>query len=373
MKIDIIFPVLPPRIDGIGDYTACMAVALSKKHDVRILTSGSHDDISGVEILSCFDINTSSGIRGIVKPLVSRSPDLILLQYNPFSFGKWGYAPKLGSILRAVHRQLPKARLGVVIHERWVDITSWKTAIMTTWQRKTLRSILAASSIVCVSTESWIPSIRKRSRSANVVHLPVGSNIPRINADRNIARASLGLSDDTLAIGLFGTAHPSRQLHFVKAALEKLNAHNRSFEVFYIGPSGDKVSTALAPMPVRRMGTLPAAEVSTCISSMDIYLAPFSGGVAERRGSFLVGIQHGIPTISTKGEQTPKMMLRATDAFWLTADDDSGAFAESVFTLANSPELRSQMKSKAESFFEVHFSWDGLAQRLMNYVEEMDS
>ena len=37
MKIDILFPVLPPTIDGIGDHTARLAAALSGFAQVRIL------------------------------------------------------------------------------------------------------------------------------------------------------------------------------------------------------------------------------------------------------------------------------------------------------------------------------------------------
>lgn len=369
MTIDIIFPVLPPRIDGIGDYTACLSQALAKDHEVRILSGTGFDAIDGVETMSCFNVSSVGGVRGLINPIVDRKADLVLLQYNPFSYGKWGFAPRLGGTLKAAKARLPETTFSVMIHERWVDVTSWKTAIMTTWQRQTLRDVLKTTDLVFVSTESWLDSIKNRCSHGEVFHLPVGSNIPHIPIDREEARRALNLQDGVLALGIFGTAHPSRQLHFIKAALEKLREKAVDFELIYIGTSGEKVVRALHPIPVNNLGTLDAPDVSTSLAAVDIYLAPFAGGVAERRGSFLVGIQHGIPTVSTKGAQTPRLMSRATDAFWLTPDDEKDTFADSVFALANSPELRAQMSAKSQSFFKNHFSWDGIAESMIKYVQ----
>ncbi len=370
MNIDLVFPVLPPKIDGIGDYTFCLANALKDNHKVRILCSTPGGMIQGIDVLPSFDIESPSGILKVVKPVVDRAPDVVVLQYNPFSYGKWGYAPSLPRALTMIKRKSPRTSIAVMIHERWVDVTSWKTAIMTTWQRRTLRQLLAVADIIFVSTENWINSISKRADPEKIFHLPVGSNIPDVGTARDVARAELGVSDDTIALGVFGSAHPTRQFDFVQSALERLERGGVDFRILYVGPSADEVERVLSTDRLQTLGKLPPRDVSAFMSSLDIYLAPFAGGVAERRGSFLVGIQHGVPTVTTRGEQTPKQMLRATDAFWLTADDDSSEFADSVFMLANSPELRLQMTTKARNYFQNHHSWEGIAIRMTTLIEE---
>ena len=111
-------------------------------------------------------------------------------------------------------------------------------------------------------------------------------------------------------------------------------------------------------------GRLPPADVSRYLRAMDLYLAPFRKGVSARRGSFLVGIQHGIATVSTQGIHTDGFIRQADEAaFLLASDKDGNAFANCVKRLALDDELRQNVAAAGEKFFESHFSWSGIAER----------
>ena len=58
--------------------------------------------------------------RGLMPVLAAaRRPPWILLQYNPFRYGRWGLAPGLVRDVLAVRRRgVPFA---ITVHEAWVD------------------------------------------------------------------------------------------------------------------------------------------------------------------------------------------------------------------------------------------------------------
>src|ERR671916_396556 len=59
-------------------------------------------------------------------------PDWLLLQYNPFSYGRWGLNLHLPLIVRRIKQQQPHIRIALMVHEPFVPIENWKFAIMTT-------------------------------------------------------------------------------------------------------------------------------------------------------------------------------------------------------------------------------------------------
>lgn len=365
MKLALVFPELPPALDGIGDYTARLAKALAGRCDVTVHTAAAQfDAIEGVQIERSFTIEPASGVSGLHSALLAQKPDWILLQYNPFSYGFRGKNLDLPRVIHRIKKDLPATKFAMMVHEPFVPVDTLGNLVMTTWQRWQLWRLGQAADLIYFSIEPWVERFSAWFKRKPVHHLPVGSNMPLVDSDRARTRNGLGVGVQDFVIGIFGTLHPSRLMHFIDGALQSMQQVSLDPVVLYIGPHGEKAKSAIRNVRVIDAGKLSAEEVSHHFQAMDLYLAPFRKGVSARRGSFLVGIQHGIATVSTHGIHTDSFLRKADGAaFLLVPDNDSEAFADRVNRIALGAELREKVAAEGQKFFNEHFSWSKIAER----------
>lgn len=375
MRIHLVFPALPPVLNGIGDYTACLAKALSFHAQIKVLTGqGAFDAIDGVAIEQVFSIQRPQDISMLPNAVVHDRPNWLILQYNPFSYGRWGLNPFLPLAIRRIKRCCPQTRIALMVHEPFVPIKSWKWAIETTWQRWQLWVLARAADLVFFSIDPWVRRFRRWFPKKPVLHLPVGSNIPYVRASRHRVRRQLGVDEDTLVVGIFGSAHPSHLLHFIRAATKAIAGGSEKLRVLYVGPHGARVRAALDGLPLTDTGPLPPKAVSEHFAAMDIFLAPFEDGVSSRRGSFMAGIQHGVATVSTYGAHTDEMLFTQNGgAFLLASDDEIERFTQYTLQLARDAERRARVGQAGRAFYEAHFSWERIASTLLETMEAYDA
>lgn len=372
MRIDLVFPVLPPTLDGIGDHTANLATALARQDcDVRILTAQQDwTPISGVEVQQTFHRDNRRGILPLVDGLRDDPPDWLMLQFEQTSYGRWGLNPFLPFAIYQLRQVAPDMNIAVMFHEDYMPASNIKFAIMTTWQRAQFWTLGRLADVAFFSTEPWAKKYRGWFPRTQVHHLPVGSNIPKVGDDDLQKRECAVQDPDTFIFGLFGQAHPSRLSSYINEAVGACMNDVPQCQVLYVGPDGDTVRKSLdRDIPLRDAGPLPATEVSRCFSAMDMYLAPFEKGVSTRRGSFLTGLQHGLPTISTKGPDTDTL-LRQQDgrAFTLVPWTDREQFVSRVVSCARDSEQRQHFSRRAKDFYRAHFDWPKIAERLLTHL-----
>src|SRR5579871_3033725 len=196
MKVHLIAAALPPQLDGIGDYSALLASELTRHATVTILSGAGPNaaPIPGVRIVSAFSAAAPATVRGIAAEVRRDPPDWIVLQYNPFCYGKWGLNLHLPLTLRRLRRELPQTRLAVMIHEPFVPLINWKFVVMSAWQRWQLRSLARTADLGFGSIEHFVTLLRPWFAPAPIYHLPVGANLPRVEGiDRAEARTRLGI------------------------------------------------------------------------------------------------------------------------------------------------------------------------------------
>ena len=366
-RLDLVFPALPPALDGIGDHTARLATALAERWDVRVLTAQSNAErLPGVRVKEAFSLASRRGVQALEEAVADDLPDWLLLQFNQFSYGRWGFNPYLPRVVRRIRRACPATRVAVLFHEDFVPVTSWKNAIITAWQRAQFVALGRSAEVVGFSIEPWARRYRTWFPQAQVAHWPVGSNIPHAGLSRQAARDRLQLGADAFVVGVFGTLHTSRMLPFIARAVQALHRKpSTEMIVLYVGPDGDRLKAAVPGIPVHDAGRLPAEEVSHHLSAMDVHLAPFSDGASTRRGSLLAGLQHGVATVSTRGSLTDPMLLeQANQALLLVPAGDPKAFEEQVLMLCDDPQRRQRMGAAGRALYEDRFAWDVLADRL---------
>jgi len=372
MRIDLVFPTLPPALDGIGDHTALLSSALSARDcGVRVLTAQEDwSPLPAVEVDRAFHARTRRGILDVVPNVRSASPDWLLVQFEQFSYGRWGLNPFLPLALHRLRSTSPEIRTAVMFHEDYMPTTDLRSAIMGLWQKPQFWMLGRMADVAFFSTEPRAQRYAPQFPETSVHHLPVGSNIPDVGANRSQERERLNVGPEDFVIGLFGSAHESRLLSYVDAAVTACARDRSRTRVLYVGPDGQTVRDALtADVPVHDTGPLPPEDVSRRFAAMDLYLAPFRKGVSTRRGSFLTGIQHGVATATTQGRATGSLLSsRHGEAFAAPFCSSREEFAASVRRLARSPDARDRLGKRGQTFYHRHFSWPTVADSLLHVL-----
>jgi glycosyltransferase involved in cell wall biosynthesis len=367
MRIDLVFPILPPRLDGIGDHTAHLAQALAcRGHDVRVLTGHAQTgDLGGVDVVGAYGLNPIWKITDLVEAVRGTPPDWLFLQFNQFSYGPLGFNPFLPWTLYRLQHHLPQTRIAMLAHEEFVPASTVRNAVMTTWQRAQFWALGTIAERIGYSTSSWIDKFRPWFPTTPACHLPVGSNLPLSPLTRDEARAKFDLQAP-FVIGYFGSVSGSRYLDHIQLSLQKLDGDaSQGVEFLYVGRHGSVLRDALPGLPVRDLGALPAPDAADAFAAMDLYLAPFVAGVSTRRGSFMAALQHGVPTVATAGAQTDPILHRNDgNAFVLRPETDVDEFAEIALALQNDPDRRRQIGRAARRLYRNEFDWPVLARRV---------
>ncbi len=322
VKIHIITPRLPPRVCGIGDYTASFASAIADKIETTILTAQGQETtpLPGIVIKPVFEAAQPRSMARIAEVVAQDKPDWVLLEFEQFMYGHWGFNPWLPLAIRRIKRRCPNTRFAVMIHERFVTAETWQNTIMASWQRSQYASLVSSADVVFFSIEVWAKILQARRPAKQVVHLPVGSNIPRLPISYEAARKHLDIASDVFVVGLFGTpATTAPALSRVRNALQSVRDAGHNALLLYIGPHSARVQAGIGALPLRAEGALPADEVSRRFAALDAYAVPLEEGVTTRRTTLMTGLQHGVATLGTCSSVTDSTFLRAREQALLLA------------------------------------------------------
>ncbi len=371
MKIALIAPVLPPQLNGIGDYSALLARELSKSHPIQIWTGHNtpFDPIPGVKIEAVFRVGETRSFRALETLARREKPDWIVLQHSGFGYGPRGFNPELPRVLQRIVRGT-KTRLALMIHEPFVRATSVKTALMSVWQTRQLRSLGRSSAAIFTSIKAWKLELESEFPARLNRHLPVFSNLPLHPVERETARRNLKLAPDDFVLGLFGTAHEARLLGRIGDAARAVERAGFRPVVLYIGPHGARIRAALPELRVLDQGALAAPEVSARFAAMDIYLAAFSDGISTRRGSLMAALQHGVAVVGTSGHLTDNLWARENGiSVALAPVADAADFEAQVARLVADEGARRAMGRAGQELYQREFSLEVTARRLLESLE----
>ncbi|HEX8910958.1 MAG TPA: hypothetical protein VF796_01265 [Humisphaera sp.] len=365
-RVEVVAAALPPALDGIGDYAARFAAALAAHASVGVLAGCGPrpaDPIPGVTVREVFSAADRRSVRSLGPAIAANRPDWVLLQYNPFSFGKWGLNWSLPTVLgRAVRRG--QTRLAVMVHEAFVPCDRPKFAAMSLWQRPQLWRLGRAADVVFFSVGLWAERFRPWFPRARVEHLPVGSNVRRVPIDRDAARRRLGIHNGAAVLGMFGTGHASRLFHLAAAAAADLRRVGHDPVLLYVGPDVAAARATAGDLPLIADGAVPPDEVSRRFAAMDLYLSPLIDGVSTRRTTMMTALQHGVPTIGTHGSNTDPS-LRAEDgrSMLLAAVGDDAGFVGRVRRALEDDRLRATIGRGGEALYAREFDWPRVVDR----------
>lgn len=296
---------------------------------------------------------------------VPATPPWVLLQYNPFRYGRAGVAPGLLADIHRLRRRF-SAPLAVMVHEAWIDMTSPKSTAIGAWQRAQLRLLLRSADAIMASTEPLAAEL-----GCGALHVPVGSNIPPAAVSGTAARAELDL-DERLVIALFGRDHPSRALNYAEEAIAAIwRRHDcRPLTVLNIGSDAPPVRVP-AGVELRTTGQLEPLAISCHLSASDLALLPFRDGVSTKRSTLMAALAHGVGVLGLRGHNTDPMLAQAQDAITLTDVGDVAAYARAAARLAGDRDRLARLGLSGRTLYESQFDWPVVASRVQVVLERV--
>lgn len=347
------------QADGIRDYTERLVEALS---DAEVFAPRLVLRTPGAGWAGARGSRLARALGLEPLPAELEGADVVLVQYNPFSYGRRGFAPGLPLLLWRLRRRR-RPVLAIMFHETYVDPESWRWALMGGWQRLQLQALQRCADVQLCSIERWTDRLRRLAPRVPAEHLPVGSNLPDRRALRVEARQELGAQAGTLVLACFGLWHPGRLAGHVFAASRSV-ARGRHTILLNLGAPHRTAGIPPVGVDLREPGFMSGAALARLLAAADIVLAPYEDGVSTRRSTVMAALQHGIPVVGTAGHLTDRLLAAERDALVLVPVDDPARFANAVVALADDPQRLGEAGRAARRLYESRFDWPVIVERL---------
>lgn len=341
MRILLVYPAHDHPVDGIRDYAIRLIEELRAEGDDAALLRPRRGLTLGPSLLGA---------------LPRRGETALVLQYNPFAWGRWGMAPSLVLALALVRLLRPQIRVLLTIHEAYVPVRDIRTLAMGGWQRGQLRALLALAHGAVVAA-GWLAPVLSRGWPYRPVgHLPASSNLPDERRSRCTERALNGY-EGRFVIATFTTGHESHlHSHVAYAASAVARACTRPVLLLLLGSNNVAPSDIPEVEQTVTPGYLDAPALARALSTADLFLAPFAEGATTRRTSLMAAMQHGVAIVTTASEFTDRCLTDG-EALAFSAADDCSGFASQAARLAADAPVRAKRAVAGRALYERHFSW----------------
>jgi glycosyltransferase involved in cell wall biosynthesis len=341
MKIFLAYPRGARRVDGIRDYATRVVEQLRAEGSEAVLLRPHRGRWLG---------------PSLIRALPRRDPAAMVVQYNPFSWGRWGVAPDLMLALAMLRLRRTNVRIVLAIHEGYMPIRNLRWLLMGAWQRAQVRVLLGLAH-GAVATAGYLDTELSRGWPRRAIsHVPVGSNLPDERESRAVARATAGY-EGRLVIATFSSGHVSH-LHTHVAGAAAAVARSSPQPVILLLLGSNNVLSFDVPAVERIVvpGYLDERELARALSTADLFLGPFADGATTHRTTLMAALQHGVAVVTTASDRTEAMLMDG-DALAFAAADDPDGFAAEAVRVGVDPTVRKQHALAGRSLYDRHFSW----------------
>lgn len=337
-------------------------------------------------------------LASLPRALARLAPDVVHIQHAAGSFG----------FRRAIFWLVPVLRLRgwrqpivVTIHEygwwewqprlwghAWRRLGPWGEA-HGLWDREDLGLLTGADTIIVTHDGAErVLAERLPQLTARVERVPIGSNIPLLAGDAEVARRDLrlrfGWAQDTLVVVYFGFLHPVkgletllrafRQVHearpgvrlLLSGGAQSLALHGEDAERYQRKLQGLLTTLGLEGA-VRLTGYQPEAIISQSLAGADLGVLPFNDGVTAKSGSLLAMWAHSLPVLATRPATVPPELERAA---WLVPARDAEALAASMLQLLGDEATRRVLAERGREAV-AGFDWAIIAERHLEIYERL--
>jgi len=407
MRIGLVTGEYPPDQGGIGDFTRELGRALAALgHEVHVLTSE-------LRIANCETRNTVIVHRSIHgwgwrcwREILHLDDalrfDILNVQYQAAAYRmhpainllpwylRWRVSPLFHFLTRIGGDRGGAGRgrrrdVVVTFHDLKVPYLFPKAGPLR-WQ-----AVLAlarwADGVIVTNREDELRIANCELRIANLVRIPIGSNIALClpdGYDRDTWRMRWGLKPGDLLLGYFGFLNERKGGEYLIETLATLVARGLPAHLLLIGGragTSDPTNRAYAERVdrliaerglaarVHRTGFVPPAEVSASLAAVDVCVLPYRDGVSLRHGSLHACLAHGRPIVTTHPVvETPE--LRDGENMLLVPAQDVEALADGVTRLWIDSAVRQRLEQGAAALAR-EFTWERIAERTLAFYRRL--
>lgn len=341
LRIAVIYPSPRRPDDAIHAYSVAFARALRETGEVD----------------AC--VRTLTGESGLLRD--SDPFDVAILQYNPYSYGRWGIAPRL--VLAWTLLKRTRITCVITVHEAFVTRpSSLKGWVLETVHRLQIFALCAGRTQVWSTSRARTEQLRRWARGKAIAEMPVGSNLEEgVDQDTLLKITEvLDARDASLLVATIGKHHPEHQIGYAIDAVRAMRQSNDSVTFLRLGPDdGDLPSDIEAVVP----GFLPLPELAAYLAAADLVLLPYSSGAATNRGTLMAALALGKPVLTTHSPTTDRSLR--SGAITSTPVGDREAYVAAALALARNPSERERLGAAGQALYRQEFAWERLARRAL--------
>lgn len=351
-------------VDALRDYCAWLGEALDRRGVAMQLVEVRWDQRGWLRALASL-WKQSGAWRG----------RWVLLQYTALMWSRRGFPVSVPLIL--VLLRLRGCRTAILLHDacprggtRWIDRFRLRVQL---WA---IRRAHAQAERILVSLPKskvyWLAP-----QAPKVFFVPVGANLPSWeDLSRNgDARPSQPIR--TVAVFGVSTWHQvqKQEVEAICYAMKSASARLGDLNLLVIGRGAKEAETALreglASSSVRLIldGLLDSREISSRLSACDVQLF-VRGPLSTRRGSGLAGVACGVPVVAYEGSETGPPLTDAGIVF--VPQNDLCSLAKQLTELLCDEPRRQMLSERNRMVFHEWFSWDRIAERLVEALNSAD-
>jgi glycosyltransferase involved in cell wall biosynthesis len=359
MTIAFLTNHFPPRVDGVGDYTAYLAAALVQRGLVVHVICRKQEAIvqpKGVTVHAVAADWSEKSKATVLDTIREIQPDWVAVQYVPYSFQHLGLPFFLPDFLRQIRRN--GTRVCVMFHEVHIRPQGVKGWIIGQLQRRIARRMCRYADVVVTSIAFYRQLLAPFHTDVRVI--PVGANIevqPLAEAERQRLRQQI-FPDQSCIVSTFGR----RDISGLVAAAGLMDGVG----VLAIGAGGQTFQVSKT-WKVYCTGHLPPVEVGAWLQSSDVFVLPDvvsphgEGGTCLKSGSLAAAFAAGLPVIGVRGDMTG-LPLRHGENIWLVERGDAESLFKAIRMVQSDPVLRERLRANGAILYREHLAWEVLAE-----------
>src|ERR1700722_19260889 len=295
---------MEPGKDGVGDYTRELAAECARRgHAIALI---SLNDPWVKEPRRENSLLRLGSTRSWVDRLTAAkaffaeaAPELVSVQFVPYSFHPAGLSFALPQVLRAIFGRTP---VQIMFHELWIGEqigAPMKTRVFDFCQRTIVKSLVKklACRVMHTSNPAYVQLLGRHGITAE--HLPLFGSVPIVPVENLVPR-----NDSVLRLGLFGSIHPEWSPDEMIAQLQTFGHPIQLSHIGRIGP-GESVWMELSEryaseIEFARLGEQSLDEISRFFSSIDYGVSTTPLALIGKSSCVAAMLDHGLPVIVTR-------------------------------------------------------------------------
>jgi len=299
--------------------------------------------------------------RETVRAVNAARPDVVVVHFVPQMYGWQGLKPWFSLMLLALAAK--GWPIVTVAHEFRAPWSLHPLRLTQAIGHRLLFHLVARASRDIVTTTTFCRDLLTRggrARGRRVHAIPVTATLPIVEldaAERRAVRGRLAIADDALFVAVFGTA-VEEAVAAIALVTRRIARENPTARFVVLGQESEQLTERLGTEPalsgrVTATGALPGDELSAIVAASDLYAVCYADGASTRRTSLMIGLAHGVATLSNPGILTDNVLR--SGAVGLIADPET-LDRPLVRRLCTDPHERAALGARGRRLYESRFA-----------------